>query len=86
MAKDTIIIGGQEFPTSCPEKCPANSVSFDRLCYRCPIFNCAPDSNGFSLLEADDYRPDWAKAWKEWFEGDMKEWPELYLERRKEDE
>mgnify|MGYP003393828259 FL=1 len=34
------------------------------------------------MIEADDFREDWAKVWSEWFKGDMKEYPELYLQRK----
>ena len=76
---NTVIIGGQEFPSKCPEKCLGNHELFMQggLCHRCPIFNCTGE---FLLLEPDDYRKDWAKAWKEWFDSGMKGLPELYFE------
>ena len=45
------------------------------------MFNCKPTDDGFRLLEPNDYRPDWAKAWKEWFNSGMQGYPELPLER-----
>jgi len=75
-----IEIGGERFPKECPETCPGRDelrfYSQGGLCHRCPIFNCAGD---FTLLEPDDYRRDWVRAWKEWFNGGMKGLPELYI-------
>jgi len=31
------------------------------------------------LIEPEDYRPDWAKEYKKWFNSDFNGWPELYL-------
>jgi len=75
-----MIIGGQEFPERCPENCPGHDEILTQggLCHRCPIFNCAGDKD-MILLHPSDYRPDWAKAWKEWFDGGMKGFPALYL-------
>jgi len=77
---ESIVIGGQEFPTRCPENCPGRNEPFTQggLCHRCPIFNCV-SKKGMVLLRPEDYRPDWAKAWKEWFESGMKGYPDLWL-------
>jgi len=71
-----MLVGGQEFPEKCPENCPGHNelVGQGGLCHRCPIFNCVGPG---PLLLSDDYRPDWAKAWREWFDGGMKGLPEL---------
>jgi len=76
----TIIIGGQKFSTRCPENCPGKKEPFMQggLCHRCPIFNCV-EREGLRLLRPEDYRPDWAKEWKRWFDEGMKGLPELYL-------
>jgi len=80
-----MLIGGQEFPNKCPEDCPGRKEPFTQggLCHYCPIFNCAGDEDTI-LLHPKDYRPDWAKAWKEWFDKEMKGFPELRLEKEKE--
>lgn len=85
-----MIIGGVEFPDSCPLECPGHSQmkGHGGLCYRCPIFvcrefDCPPDRNGnvipMRLVEPEDYRPDWAREWRRWFDGGMKGYPELSL-------
>ena len=73
-----------EVPDECPEDCPGcqDHIGQGGLCYRCPITNCAPlDYEGevIYLVEPEEYRPDWARAWKEWFDGGMKGLPKLYL-------
>jgi len=76
-----MIVGGQEFPNECPKDCPGLSMSkVDEkcLCQRCPIFLCVERRNG-SILRPFEYRPDWAKAWKEWFKGGMKGFPNLII-------
>ena len=78
-----MLVAGIEFPDKCPEKCPEKDKPFyqGNLCSRCPIFNCS-DFDGFRLIEPEDYREDWAKAWKKWFDEGMKGYPELCLELR----
>lgn len=67
---EEIEIGGQMFPTKCPNECPYRRKPQIQgsFCHRCPIFNCSGD---FKLIEPGDYRPDWAKRWKEWFNEGM---------------
>ena len=74
-----IIIGGELFPKECPENCPGKkeTVHQGSLCHHCPIFNCAGDH--FMLIQPSDYRRDWARVWKEWFDSGMKGLPKLYL-------
>ena len=76
-----IYIGGQLFGTVCPRKCLGWEEYFDQggICYRCPIFNCTPDKNGFCLLEPDDYRQDWAKEFRKWFNNGCIGYPNLIL-------
>jgi len=73
---EEIRIGGELFPVRCPEDCPGRGEDFSQggLCARCPIFNCVGDP---ILLRPSDYRKDWAKAWRQWFDDGMKGWPEL---------
>lgn len=73
-----IIIGGQEFDSLCPLGCPDYGCKFgmNSLCFRCPILNCVGEQ---PLLRPEDYRPDWAKAWRDWFDGGMEGLPELYF-------
>ena len=74
--KRLIIIGGEEFPAECPPECPfKNQEDKDDYCYECPIFNCVGPGR---LLDPDEYRKDWAKIWKKWFDGGMKGLPELF--------
>jgi len=79
-----ITIGGELFPKECPENCPGKKDSLfqDSFCIRCPIFfiNIGKD---FMLICPNDYRRDWARAWKEWFDSGMKGYPELPLAERK---
>jgi len=79
-----MIIGGQEFPEKCPENCPGKKEPFMQggLCHRCPIFNCKSfimEEHKVRLVEPEEYRSDWAKAWKEWFDKGMNGYPELFL-------
>jgi len=82
--EETMIIGGQEFPRKCPDDCPGHNEPFMQggLCHRCPIFNCTPGSAGFILVEPEEYRSDWARYWKEWFDNGMKGKPYLPLRQR----
>jgi len=81
-----MIIGGYEFSEKCPENCPGRDEPFSQggLCSRCPIFNCVPviDEDGFlfSLLQPDEYREDWAREWKNWFDSGMDGYPYLPIE------
>jgi len=76
-----IYIGGYLFDTVCPLNCPGKEGNIVQggLCYRCPIFNCVPDKDGFSLIEPIDYRDDWAKEWAAWFNNGYKGYPNLIL-------
>jgi len=81
---DKVVIGGYEFDRECPKGCPGRDEYFGQggLCHRCPIFNCLPspgDDDGFVLLRPDEYRSDWAKAWRKWFDGGMEGLPSLLL-------
>ena len=76
------VIGGYDFPENCPEGCPGKTEPCGQggLCHRCPLFNCIPDDE-FQLLRPEDYRPDWAKIWKEWFDGGMVGYPILPINK-----
>ena len=76
----TVIIGGIEFDDQCPEDCPGKNETVGQggLCHRCPLFNCTGE---FILLRPEDYRPDWARAWREWFDSDKSGYPCLKLNR-----
>jgi hypothetical protein len=78
-----IMIGGIEFDRECPEACPGHKESMVQggLCHRCPIFNCVSFGGGddFCLIEPEDYRSDWAEAWRGWFDDGMKGFPYLPL-------
>ena len=75
-----ITIGKYNFPDNCPEECPQRFQPFyqGNLCSRCPIFNCKKTDDGFSLLEPNDYREDWAEAFHIWmFKDNFKGIPSL---------
>ena len=85
-----IVANTIEIPDECPENCSGKKEIFGQggLCTRCPIFNCkkapAPpeyaDKDGmFCILEPEEYRKDWALVFQEWFKGDMKNLPKLFL-------
>ena len=76
-----LIIGGIQFDDSCPVNCPGRSGGM-AYCPRCPKFCCIPDHTGFCLIDAADYRPDWAAAWAAWFAGGMTGYPELSLNKK----
>jgi hypothetical protein len=85
MIEQKITIGGQEFNKKCPVNCPGKERPIDQggICFRCPIFNCSPDRDGFSLLEPNNYRSDWALEFKKWFDAGMKDYPTLKLFNKK---
>ncbi len=74
----TIIIGGQEFPTSCPPECLEVYHPFNPscLCMICPVFCCAGSN---PLMPPESYRDDWAKAFRAWFDRGMTGRPALPL-------
>lgn len=62
-----------EIPDECPHNCEFRSeiawLGQSAMCVRCPIFNCSPmDEEGLRMLEPEDFREDWAKAWAEYFQ------------------
>lgn len=73
-------IGEYELPDKCPKDCPHKDDLYkygqSAICGRCPVLVCTP-CDGMCLVDAADYRTDWAKAWHDWFEGGMKGWVEL---------
>jgi hypothetical protein len=77
----TLVAGGETFPTECPKECPGlkELQSQGGLCHRCPIFSCTPTEDGIRLLAPADYRADWAKEWRAWFDSGMKDYPVLKL-------
>lgn len=76
-----IYIGNQLFPTKCSNKCPGKEepICQGNLCHRCPIFNCVPTEDGFCLIEPNNYRQDWAKEFRKWFNNGCKGYPKLKL-------
>jgi len=75
-------ISGEEFPDRCPENCPGSKEPFGQssICVRCPIFNCVgPDP----LLSPDEYRKDWARIWKKWFDEGMRGLPGIFRKKEK---
>lgn len=77
-------------PDTCPPDCPEKNQPFyqGNVCCSCPVFSCRkiPDTSEyadkdgmFCLVEPEQYRADWAKAFQDWFEGGMKGLPKLFL-------
>lgn len=66
-----------KFPEKCPDKCPfwGSPIYQGSICFRCPIIVCGP----VPLVEPEDYRADWARIWREWFDAGMAGYPELPL-------
>jgi hypothetical protein len=77
-----MLIGGQEFQDTC-EGCKYNInagmptrygefMAFGQgsICIRCPVFCCFGDA---ALCHPDGYRPDWAKAWRDFFDGKVQD-------------
>ena len=73
-----------EIPDSCPINCrfkeELKQFYQDDICYSCPVLNCSNPSNDpmMPILEPEQYRSDWAKEWKRFFDGEIEE-PELCL-------
>ena len=86
-----LIAGKYEVPDTCPADCSLkedmSKFGQNSICGRCPVFNCsrsAPDEQfpkGFCLLEPEQYRPDWAAEWVEFFK--TGKFPELPLENHR---
>ncbi len=76
-----IYIGNQLFDTECSKNCPGQEELFSQgnLCLRCPILNCVPGLDGFCLIEPNDYRQDWAREFREWFNNGCVGYPNLTL-------
>jgi len=56
-------------PNQCLQNCEYKSEIFDlnAICFRCPVFTCNKDEEGFCMIEPEDYRDDWAKEWEIYF-------------------
>jgi len=81
-----LIVNGVVFPFECPKNCPfTDDISLygqNAICGRCPLFCC---SGAEPLVSPGQYRIDWAKAWKAWFDGGMRDVPDLRFEPPKEE-
>jgi hypothetical protein len=66
-----IIAGKYEVPDHCPKDCQfieeRKSISMSSVCFRCPVFNCGKTSDGICMIDAEDFREDWAAEWEEFF-------------------
>lgn len=85
-----MIVAGIEFPNECPKDCPFTGDIMmhgqNSICGRCPLFCCSPCQDddespygAFCLVEPEQYRPDWAKVWRRWFDDGMQGYPVLPL-------
>lgn len=74
-----LIANSIEIPDECPVNCSfkENMLYQGSMCHRCPVFNCKKDEEGFSLLEPEEYRKDFALEWKHFF--DTGAFPQLNL-------
>lgn len=62
-----------EIPDTCPKECPEPESPWyqcqNGLCYRCPVLICKKNTDdGLCLVAPEDYRPDWAKEFRAWFD------------------
>ena len=76
-----------EVPDECPSDCKfiEDGMSYQgSICTRCPIFVCKSSDKYGPMVTTEDYRPDWARQWHLFFNGEI-ERPVLYLEMRVED-
>lgn len=63
-----------------PDRCPSGCLGHRDLmgyCFRCPIMLCTPSEGMAPIMDGNEYRRDWALAWKEWFESGMVGIPDL---------
>jgi hypothetical protein len=72
-----IITGNIEIPDSCPVNCPFTGKAMFQgdMCCRCPVFNCKSEIIDIQLLKPEEYREDWGKEFKLFFdslEGDSR--------------
>ena len=57
---------------------------FNAVCNYCPVLLCKENVIGHERkcrIAPDDYRPDWARDWSDWFKGDMKNVPVLKIQQ-----
>lgn len=82
-----MIVAGITFPDKCPTDCPfldhVSRYGQNAICDRCPLFVCerCDDGDGgtFCLVDPEEYRPDWAEVWRQWFDDGMQGYPVLPL-------
>ena len=62
-------VAGIEFPNKCTEDCllknDLRQFGQNSICTRCPVFSCCGKCR---LIEPEEYRHDWAKEWKKFFD------------------
>ena len=91
-----IVANKYEFPDKCPKDCKftddVRQYGQNSICIRCPVFNCSMPENPteedkihLPLLRPEDYRPDWAKEWRKFFDGET-DFPHLSFDLVKNDE
>ena len=79
---------GTKLQYECPDKCPDNCVMKPEhfyqgcMCTRCPVFSCKEpvteeDKKYMPLINANQFRDDWAVEWDKFFK--TGEAPKLYL-------
>lgn len=83
-----LVAGSFEVPDKCPEDCPLHESLFHQgsTCTRCPVFNCRKDADGFCLVDPENYHPDWAREFSEFFASGYKRAPQLFLARDSDDQ
>ena len=83
---NSITVQGITFTVEDCRKCPHNgSFALTSPCAHCPIFLCwaIEDTDGSMLrmVEPEDYRKDWAEAFRKWMDGGYKGELELPLDK-----
>lgn len=71
-----IIANKFEIPDRCPKDCQftddIKNFGQSGICIRCPVMVCKEpttkeEENYMPIVQAYDYRPDWAKEWENFF-------------------
>ena len=83
-----LIANEVKIPDECPKDCSFKKdiehFGQNSICIRCPVLNCREfemEGQMTSLLRPEDYRLDWAKEWKKFFDKEI-DFPKLCLFER----
>lgn len=82
-----MIVGGYEFPDTCPTDCEFIDDIADfgqsAVCVSCPVFCCGGDQ---PMVKPEEYRNDWAAIMHRTVVGKVRGVPALPLNRETQDE